>query len=647
MKHTFGAAASILTGILALSSPAVAAGDGGLEIITADAAGYPTVSAVVATPPGTVLPADAFDVREAGAPVEATVERISTEDLEVILLLDTSGSMAGAPLESEKAAAGEFLTLLPPEVRVGVVSYGTTATLVAPPSTDRQAASAAIAPLAVGTDTALYDAVIFAGGQFTTDADRRALVLLSDGEDNVSHASIDAATAVAADVPVHVIELVTERSDRPTLDQLAAAGGGTVTSASDPAALSELYRQAAGTVANQYRVTYTTAVSGPVELSVSAATAEGVLADATTVELPAVSAATAAPAPPTTSPATTAPPATVAPTAPPAASEAPELVTVEPADQGSPLGLVLGAGAVFAALAITAAVLLAGDGGRRAIRTGLGLGRAGAATTSVTRVKEQAAAGVDRFLERRGRSRSVSSALEVAGISLRPGEFIVLVLSATAMLALLGLTLFGPLGLVAPVVLTPIGSRVVLDRRAARRRAQFAAQLPDNLQLLTSTLKSGVGLLPGLDNVAQEAEEPSRSEFRRALLEIRVGRDPTDALQALGTRMACKDFEWVIGAIDINREVGGDLALTLDNVAETIRERQRLARQVQTLTAEGRLSAYVLTGIPVFLAVALSAINPGYLDPLFTGIGPVLLAVGAGMLLAGWVWMKRLIRVEL
>ena len=110
--------------------------------------------------------------------------------------------------------------------------------------------------------------------------------------------------------------------------------------------------------------------------------------------------------------------------------------------------------------------------------------------------------------------------------------------------------------------------------------------------------------------------------------------------------MASKDFEWVVGAIDINREVGGDLALTLDNVAETIRERQNLARHVSALTAEGRLSTYILIALPVFVALAMSAINPGYLEPLFSGIGPVLLGVGAGMLLAGWLWMKRLIRVE-
>ena len=150
------------------------------------------------------------------------------------------------------------------------------------------AVTAGIAPLTADTDTALYDAVIFAAGQFTPDAERRAIVLLSDGEDNVSVASLEAATAAAAEMPVHVIELVTDRSDRPALDQLAAAGGGTVSSATDPTALSELYRQAAGTLANQYRITlHEHAGPGPVELTVRVNTGEGVLADTTTVELPA------------------------------------------------------------------------------------------------------------------------------------------------------------------------------------------------------------------------------------------------------------------------------------------------------------------------------------------------------------------------
>jgi tight adherence protein B len=181
---------------------------------------------------------------------------------------------------------------------------------------------------------------------------------------------------------------------------------------------------------------------------------------------------------------------------------------------------------------------------------------------------------------------------------------------------------------------------------ADRRRTAFADALPDNLQLLTGTLRSGYGLLQALDTLAREAPEPAGGEFRRVLLEVRVGRDPGDALRALAVRMQSEDFEWVIGAIEINREVGGDLATIMDNVAETIRERQRLHRQMRALTAEGRISGYVLTALPVLLALALIVLNPEYIGRLGSGPGLVMVGVGVVMLTVGWIWIRRLCRIE-
>ncbi len=143
--------------------------------------------------------------------------------------------------------------------------------------------------------------------------------------------------------------------------------------------------------------------------------------------------------------------------------------------------------------------------------------------------------------------------------------------------------------------------------------------MPDTLQLLTSTLRSGYGLLQALDSVAQEAAEPARTEFRRVLLEIRVGRDLSAALRALSDRMRSQDFAWVVGAIEINREIGGDLAAVLDSTAETIRERQRVHRQVRALTAEGRLSGYILTALPVVVALAMRVHQPEGLRPAHVG----------------------------
>ncbi len=137
-----------------------------------------------------------------------------------------------------------------------------------------------------------------------------------------------------------------------------------------------------------------------------------------------------------------------------------------------------------------------------------------------------------------------------------------------------------------------------MQRAKAKHQAAFAEQLPDVLQLVTTSLRSGFGLAQALDSVAEEAEEPARSAFAQVLVEARLGRDLSDAMRALARRMDSDDLEWVVAAIDINRDTGGNLSEILRTVGATIRERERMARQVATYTAEGRLSARVLTVMP-------------------------------------------------
>jgi tight adherence protein B len=208
------------------------------------------------------------------------------------------------------------------------------------------------------------------------------------------------------------------------------------------------------------------------------------------------------------------------------------------------------------------------------------------------------------------------------------------------------MALLGIIGLVLAVVVVPLTARFVVGHLAERRRTQFAEALPDTLQLLTSTLRSGYGLLQALDSVAEEAAEPARTEFRRALLEIRVGRDPSTALHALSDRMASQDFAWVVGAIDINREIGGDLVAVLETTAETIRERQKTFRQMRALTAEGRLSSKILTALPIVVALVMWMINPDSMARLGSGLGLLMSVAGGVFLLMGWIWIKRLVRIE-
>ena len=168
------------------------------------------------------------------------------------------------------------------------------------------------------------------------------------------------------------------------------------------------------------------------------------------------------------------------------------------------------------------------------------------------------------------------------------------------MAGLVGLFLGGPLvALLAGGRGRACGVRFYVRRTKAKRQAAFADQLPDVLQLVTTSLRSGYGITQALDSVAEEAEEPARSEFAHVLVEARLGRDLSDSLRALAQRMESEDLEWVVAAIDINRDTGGNLSEILDTVSATVRERQRMARrQVRTLTAEGRLSARILTVLP-------------------------------------------------
>ena len=133
--------------------------------------------------------------------------------------------------------------------------------------------------------------------------------------------------------------------------------------------------------------------------------------------------------------------------------------------------------------------------------------------------------------------------------------------------------------------------RFWLKRKASKRQAAFADQLPDALQLLAGGIRAGFGLMQAIDNVAGELPAPAGEEFQRVKVETHLGRDTNEALRAMALRVGSQDFEWVVEAIEINREVGGDLGEILDSVGGTIRDRNRLRRRIKSLSAEGRVSA--------------------------------------------------------
>jgi tight adherence protein B len=239
--------------------------------------------------------------------------------------------------------------------------------------------------------------------------------------------------------------------------------------------------------------------------------------------------------------------------------------------------------------------------------------------------------------------------LDQAGISRQPAEWALLGVCAAIVLAGAFTLLFRnpllgvPLGVLAGWAVV----RVTLTERIRRRRAAFDEQLPNVLQLIAGSLQSGFSLPQALDAVVRENTQPASGEFSRALAETRLGVELPDALVGVASRMESVDLRWVIMAIRIQHETGGNLAEVLRNTVATMRERGYLRRQVRTLSAEGRLSAYVLLALPVGVGGWLFYSDPAYMRPLYATAYGLTMLIGAVVLVTvGAFWMRNLIRVE-
>lgn len=250
--------------------------------------------------------------------------------------------------------------------------------------------------------------------------------------------------------------------------------------------------------------------------------------------------------------------------------------------------------------------------------------------------------------ERRGLLGMIETALEQADMPIRPGEAIAGAIAVALAVGLIAGVVTGTL-LVGPIVavLVLFASSAAVQFIARRERTRFEAQLPDTLNLISTSLRAGYSLLQALEAVASEAAEPSGREFGRALNETRLGRSPVDALKDSADRMESVDFDWAVMAISIQREVGGNLAEVLQTAAETMMQRNRLRREMKALTAEGRISAIVLGIMPFALFGFLFVSNRNYLEPLFTSVPGIAAIIGSIMLMiAGMVWMSRIVQIE-
>ena len=237
--------------------------------------------------------------------------------------------------------------------------------------------------------------------------------------------------------------------------------------------------------------------------------------------------------------------------------------------------------------------------------------------------------------------------LEHAGLRMTQAEFIVLVLAGGIVGALAGLIVLGPHLAILLFILAPFVGHLVLNFLAGKRRSKFDQQLGDTLQLLAGGLRAGHSILRAVDAAANESQSPTSEEMRRVITETSLGRDLLASLTDTSERMQNEDFVWIAQAIQINREVGGNLAEVLDQVNETIRERSEIKGHIKALAAEGKFSAYILIAMPIGIVIMLMGINPGYMNSMFSHpLGWGMIGLSVVLMTIGSLWMRKIIDLK-
>lgn len=603
----------------ALLVPAAAAGD--VRIESVDTSALPSVSLTVVTGAASGAPV----VSENGSPV-GDVQAVNLgRGKSVVLAIDRSRSMKGQSLLDAAQAADAFVLAKPADDAIRIVAFGREALPLTGFSTSTIDADGALRSIAVDRSpgTALYDAVILGSHELASRPfGARVLILLTDGRDVSSKASLDDALAAAqaAHVAVYPIAIDGPQFTPAPLRRLASTTGGSFFRAADTSTLSVVYSAIASQLARTWRITYLTAAR-PGERVTLRANVPGQGAAARDVQVPGG----------------------------PGGASGPSRLVPESLYRSTAGTFVVAAAAGLCVL-LGLFVLLAAKKSvwvRERLQPHVAPGRSKRArakqprfafATAVVRATERALGNLRQF-------RALARLLERADLPLRAAELayvmagaglVLGLIAAIASRSVIGLLLGGLAG-----VLLPLG---FVSFKARRRMRQFDDQLPDLLVTLAASLKAGHSFRQSIQSVVDEGQEPASGEFRRVLTDTQLGRPMEDSLTQMAERVGSKNFTFVITAVTIQRQVGGSLASLFDMVADTVRQRQQFVRRIRGLTAMGRMSAYVLVGLPIGLAVLLTLINPTFMEPLWqTHTGHLLIAVGLAMMTIGSGILKKIV----
>lgn len=555
--------------------------------------------------------------------------------LGVVLLIDVSGSMeANAAIERAREAALAFVEGKAAADQIAVVAFDDEVTVLQGFTADADLLETAIDKLAPDGGTAIYDGVVRSAALFDDNELQPNVLLLTDGADRDSSASLDRAVGALTRSGTALFSVVIESRDFEVepIERMSVESGGQAIATEDPADLEGLFASIQETLRRQYVVSFTARDEGASDLTLTIGAAQA------TAEITLGSRVDGAQA--------------LSPT-PVAKPSGPAFFR---SSAGLALGLVLVLLAVGAVVWSVVSTFASGDESLEATLRPYEEGYVAASdddddarTGMAQNLLVQRAVGMtERFADRQGFLQKVETKLEQADLPLRPAEALLFYSAAATIVVVLVAFLSQSVVVILAIAgLTVILPPAVLGFLAKRRRKAFETLLPDTLQLLASTLRAGYSLMQGVEAVSTEVAEPMGRELRRVVTEARLGRPLEESMEAVAQRMSSPDFSWAVMAIGIQREVGGNLSELLVTVGDTMTERERLRRDVNALTAEGRVSAVILGILPLGIGAFIYTANPGYLDPLFERTaGQILIGVALVMMAAGFLWMKKIIEIE-
>jgi tight adherence protein B len=614
MRRALTFAVAVLGAFLAVVPAAQASKGVGLTL-DPDAR-FPQREFLVTLPPGVA----AYDARvtENGVPVIPHLRSVSNGSipLSLAVVLDTSDSMRGAKLAAALDAARTLIDARPARARAAVFGFASRPYLVAPWSTG-DAATAALNRIHTSAGTAIWDAVTSASQLLSQQhGSSHAIVLLTDGHDTASAASEADAAAAARAAGARVFIVVLPGQVDSQLRGLVDATGGEFVRVRSISALHSVYATLAQRLRQQYVLTYTSQLR-------QAGTAAQVQ-----VQIAGRSAHVEYTVPRLTSP----------PTA--------------PQSRGWWAGnqALAGLAVVVGLLVAFATYLLARPkrvSAQRRLRGYIGSSESVDADAALAGMP----ARPDR-MDARPASNQVwarfSADVRRAGLKPDAGRLVAMAVIAGLLVgALAAVVTRQPYGLVAAPILAVGAMWLYVTHRASAWYAKFDEGLPESLNVLASSLRAGHSLLQAISYVAEEADDIARPEWEEVVRQTRLGVTVEDAIEDMTARIGNADLAWVSMIARVQHQVGGNMAEMFDIVAETVRQRHRLRAQLRALTAQGRMTRWVLTIAPFALGLMMMILSPTYIiNFLNDPVGRLLLAIGLGLVAVGSVWLKRVVEIE-